>query len=140
MAKTISLEFDGYWREVHKGSVPDKSGVYLVYVCEYNQSEGKVTLEKLIYIGEAANARDRIEAHEKWSDWRKYVDKGSQICFSFAPITSPDRERAEAALIYHHKPSCNDEYKDEFPFEDTTVKSSGTCALLAKDITVLKTS
>lgn len=26
MAKTISLNFDGYWREVNKGGVPAKSG------------------------------------------------------------------------------------------------------------------
>jgi excinuclease UvrABC nuclease subunit len=140
MAKTISLEFDGYWREENKAGVPDKSGVYLVYVCEYNESERTVTLNKLIYIGEAADVRERIDTHEKWSDWREYLVKGSEICFSFAPVSSPDRERAEAALIYHHKPACNDEYKDEFPFEDTSVKSSGSCILLSGDITVQKTS
>lgn len=140
MAKTISLGFDGYWREVNKGGVPDKSGVYLVYVCKYNESERTVTLNKLIYIGEAADARERIEKHEKWSEWREHVPKGSEICLSFAPVSSPDRERAEAALVYHHKPPCNDEYKDEFPFEDTTVKSSGRCTLLSEDITVYKTS
>jgi hypothetical protein len=114
--------------------------VYLVYFCRHNESEGTVTLTKLIYIGEAANARERIEQHEKWSEWRKKVPEASQICFSFAPATSSDRERAEAALIYHHKPPCNDEYKDEFPFEETTVESSGECALLSGDMTVHKTS
>jgi hypothetical protein len=133
------LEFDGYWRERYKAGVPDDPGVYLVYVCQYDQSTERVSLKKLIYIGEAANARERIEGHDKWSDWRKYVGEGQQICFSFAPITSPDRERGEAALVYHHKPSCNDKYVDQFPFEDTTVKSSGRCALLATNVTVSKT-
>ena len=140
MAKTISLSFDGYWREVNKGGIPAESGIYLVYVCRHDERQGTVTLDKLIYIGEAENVRGRIDDHEKWPEWRQYVPKGSQICFSFAGIASPDRERAEAALIYYHKPSCNDEYIDSFPFEDTTVESTGQCALLSSPITVRRTS
>ena len=140
MAKTISLNFDGYWREVNKGGIPAKSGVYLVYVCRYNEPEKTVTLDKLTYIGEAEDVRYRITNHEKWPEWRRYVSKGSEICFSFAGVTNPDRERAEAALIYYHKPPCNDEYIDAFPFEDTTIESTGRCALLSSPATVRKTS
>jgi len=140
MAKTISLNFDGYWREVKKGGVPARSGIYLVYVCRYNEPQSTVTLDKLIYIGEAGDVRDRIANHERWPEWRRHVPKGSQVCFSFAGVTSPDRERAEAALIYCHKPPCNDEYTDSFPFEDTTVESTGRSALLSSAITVRRTS
>lgn len=140
MVKTISLNFGGYWLEVDKADVPAKSGVYLVYICRYNESKDTVTLDKLIYIGEAEDARDRISNHEKWSEWRRQVPQGSQICFSFAGVTSPDRERAEAALIFYHKPPCNDEYVDSFPFEDTTVQSTERCALITSPITVPQTS
>jgi len=140
MAKIISLNFDGYWREVNKGGIPEKSGIYLVYVGRYNELTDKVILDKLIYIGEAEDVRNRITYHEKWPDWRRYVPKGSEICFSFAGVTNPDRERAEAALIYYHKPPCNDEYINAFPFEDTTVESTGRCALLSSHITVRDTS
>jgi len=140
MAKTIGLDFDGYWREVNKGGIPAKSGIYLVYVCRYNEVKETVTLDKLIYIGEADDANDRVAGHEKWPEWRKYVPKSSQICFSFAGVASPDRERAEAALIYYHKPPCNDGYIDSFPYGDTTVESTGRCALLSSPITVRKTS
>ena len=136
MAKTINLDFEGYWREVNKGGIPSKSGVYLVYVCRHNKSKGTVTLDRLIYIGEAEDVQDRIANHEKWPKWRQYVPNGSEICFSVAGITSPDRERAEAALIYYHKPPCNDEYKDSFPFEDTTVVSTGKCTMITSPITV----
>lgn len=140
MAKTISLNFDGYWREANKGGIPPKSGVYLVYVCRHNEPQKTVTLDKLIYIGEAGDVRDRITNHEKWAEWRRYVPNGSEVCFSFAGVTSPDRERAEATLIYYHKPPCNDEYIDSFPFEDTTVESTGRCALLSSPITIRRTS
>jgi len=139
MAKTITLEFEGYWREEDKGDIPSKSGIYLVYVCTYNESTDKVTLNKLVYIGEAKDVCVRIGAHEKRPKWDKKVSKGSELCFSFAGVTSPDRERAEAALVHYHKPPCNDEYVDSFPFEDTTVVSSGRCALLSEKVTVKKT-
>lgn len=139
MAKTITLNFDGYWREVNKAGIPAKSGVYAVYVCKYNPSEKTVTLKKLIYIGEAEDVNDRIEHHEKWEEWREEVPEGSEICFSFAGVTSPDRERAECALIYHHKPDCNDECKDSFPYEDTTVVSTGKHTLIESPITVERT-
>ena len=139
MAKTISLNFDGYWREVNKGGIPSESGVYLVYVCRHNEPQKKVTLDKSIYIGEAEDVRGRIANHKKWPQWRRYVPNGSEICFSIGGVTSPDRERAEAALIYCHKPPCNDE-TDSFPFEDTTVESAGRSTLLSSAITVRRTS
>lgn len=140
MAKTIKLNFDGgYWLEAGKSNIPKESGVYAVYVCKYNEAEDTVTLNKLIYIGEARNANERISNHKKWSEWRKEVPTGSKICFSFAGVTSPDRERAECALIYYHKPKCNDECKKSFPYEDTTVVSIGKHALIKSPITVRKT-
>jgi hypothetical protein len=84
--------------------------------------------------------RERIDEHEKWSEWREYLVKGSETCFSLAPISSPERERAQADLIYHHKPQCNDQHKGEFPFENTSVKSSGRCAVVSGDTTVHKAS
>ena len=145
MAKTIKLNFDGYWREVNQSEIPKKSGIYAVYVCEYNKPEkegekGSVTLKKLIYIGEAEDVNDRISKHEKWEEWRKELSEGTEICFSFANVDSPDRERAECALIYHHKPTCNDECKDSFPYEETTVISDGLHKFIESPITVKKTT
>ena len=140
MAKTINLNFRGYWREVNKSGIPASSGVYAVYICRYNPPpKNTVTLDKLIYIGEAEDVNERISNHEKWPEWRKEVPTGSEICFSFAGVTSPDRERAECARIYYHKPNCNDECKDSFPYEDTTVVSTGKHAFIKSPITVQKT-
>jgi hypothetical protein len=96
LAKTISLSLDGYWREVKKANIPNKSGAYAVYVCKYNApskegEKGIVTLEKLIYIGEAEKVNERIANHDKWDEWRKYVPKGDEICFSFGEVASPDK-------------------------------------------------
>lgn len=117
------------------------TGVYGVYVCKYNPPpDDTVTLIKLIYIGEAKDVNDRISNHEKRSKWEDEVPSNNELCFSFARVTSPDRERAECALIYHHKPTCNDEYKDSFPYEDTTVISTGKHKYIKSPITVKKTT
>jgi hypothetical protein len=62
MEKTIPLKFEGYYREVNRESVPNKSGVYLVYRCVYEKDtkpKPTVTLKQLIYIGESEAVRDR---------------------------------------------------------------------------------
>lgn len=140
MNKTINLEFNGYWREVNQGGIPNNSGVYLVYRCVFNQSDQSVTLNKLIYIGEACEVKKRIENHEKKPMWQKKLQLGEQLCFSFASIASPDMERAEAALIFKHRPECNEEYTTSFPFDSTTVNSSGRCYSIETSFTVNRTS
>jgi len=137
VAKTISLEFDGYWREVNSGGVPKKSGIYCVYTCVYNQSKENITIQKLIYIGESDNVNDRISGHETKSKcWNKQLNNGEVLCYSFAPADETNRKRAEAALIFKHKPTCNEEYVDNFPYDETTVKSTGKTQSIKSEFTV----
>ena len=137
MAKTFSLEFDGYWRAVNKGGLPAKSGIYCAYSGTYDAQGRTVSLEKLLYIGESKDVRDRVDGHEKWDEWEGELSGGQVLCFSAALITFSDgRERAEAAMIYKHKPPCNEEYVNSFPLLRTTVKTSGENALLHDNFTV----
>lgn len=138
-AKSYTLDFSGYWREPNIGGIPAQSGVYCAYACTYNPSEKNVSLRLLIYIGEAANAKDRVAGHGKWNDWRRHLQQGEQICFSFAPVASADRERVEAAMIFRHKPPENAEYRDSFPFDQTTVTTTGRNALLDSSFTLYRT-
>ena len=138
-AKTISIKFKGYWRDEDKSGVPAQSGVYCVYECKYNKDNDSVSLLKLIYIGEADNVQERIANHEKYQDWLKHVRFGNELCFSFGPVLSTDRERAEAAMIFKHKPPENEEYKYSFPFDQTTISLSGEIALLKIYFTVERT-
>ena len=137
--KTISLNFDGYWREINKGGVPAESGVYCVYACTYNQNEGTVSLRELMYVGESENVRERLANHERLSDWKKRLKSGETLCYSVALVSGNDRNRAEAAVIFHHKPPCNTEYKYSFPYETTVIQTSGKNALLDSFFTVYRT-
>jgi len=138
-AMTIKCEFDGYWREPNKGSLPAKAGVYCVYGCTYDEKAKKVNLAKLVYIGEAGDIKDRVANHDKLDAWKKQLSSGQILCYS-AALLAPDttRQRAEAALIFKHKPPVNTEYAHSFPFDTTTIETSGTTAKLVTPFTVKK--
>ena len=137
--KDYSLDFQGYWLERNGRDVPAASGVYCVYACTYSGTTDKVSLRLLIYIGESGDVRGRILNHEKLSDWRAHLRGGEELCFSFASVGSTDRERVEAALIFHHKPVENIEFKNSFPFDTTNITTSGLNALLAQSFSVRHT-
>ena len=139
MKQSFSVKIDGYWREGSISRIPSHSGVYFVYVGRYNASNDTVDLIKLIYIGESGDVKSRISNHEKWNDWQKHVGQGQELCFSTGYVSSTNRVRVEAAYINEHKPVENGEYKYNFPFDDTTVSSSGKTALLSMYFTVYKT-
>jgi len=96
-------------------------------------------IAKLLYIGEAANVRDRVNNHDQWPRWKKQLTTGQVVCVSAAPVTSESsRQRAEAALIFKHKPPVNVEYAHSFPFDTTTINASGETAKLTTAFTVKK--
>ena len=137
--KTIMIKFDGYWRDENKGGLPAKSGSYCVYECTYNVEEKNVSIHKLIYIGEAEDVKSRVADHEKYEDWLNHLRKGNELCFSFGGVGATDRARAEAAMIFKHKPLENDEYVDSFPFDRTIMSLSEKTALLKTYFTVNRT-
>lgn len=71
--KTISIIFEGYWRDIYKSSIPEKSGIYCVYRGMYNKinresEKGTASLKELIYIGDTLNIRERISIHDRLDD------------------------------------------------------------------------
>jgi hypothetical protein len=138
-AKSYSLVFNGYWREKNIAGIPKASGVYCVYACTYQSETNSLLIRLLVYIGEAGDVNDRIAKHEKWPGWRKHRQQGEELCFNFASVEASERSRVEAALIFHHKPSENSEYKDTFPFDETTISTDGQNSLLDARFTVQKT-
>ena len=137
--KTIAIIFDGYWLDKHKDSLPAMSGVYCVYECTQNVQEKTVSIPKLIYIGEAEDVKSRLTNHEKYKDWLKHVRRENELCFTFGGIGATDRARAEAAMIFKHKPPENTEFKNSFPFDKTIMNLSRATALLISTFTVNRT-
>lgn len=138
-AQSFTIEFDGYWREPNKGSVPEKSGIYCVFSCVYNVAEKTVTLKKLIYIGEADDARAAIANHGNLTDWNKQLMQDEILCYNFGFVHPTNRVRCEAAMIFKHKPPLNSAYKSAFPFDQTTITLAGKTNLLDTQFTVQRT-
>ena len=135
--QTYNLEFDGYWRDADR--IPAEPGIYGVYTYIVN-SDRTFTLKRLIYIGESVDMKDRVENHEKRKDWKKELREGEKIRFNAALTNSKEeRKRAEAAMIHKHKPVCNTDYVDEFPFDTTTINTSGKNRLMKSHFTVYRT-
>ena len=134
--KVIDIVFQGYWLEVDVSGVPAKSGVYCVYAGTYNSDSDTVSLRKLLYVGESGDVNSRLADHEKKAEWKKHLKTGETLCYSFGAVDEADRNRAEAAVINHHKPPCNVEYVHSFPFTMTRVKTSGRNYALSSDFTV----
>jgi len=139
MNSSFHLEYDGYWREPNIGGIPAKSGVYTVYASSHNSVKKTVNLKRILYIGESGNVNQRIAGHEKWNSWKAQLHSGEQLCFNFSEVPAPVRERVEASLIFKHKPPENEEYKNSFPFPQTSIQTYGRNTLLHPHFTVYTT-
>ena len=126
------LTFKGYWRVPNSGVAP-WPGVYCVYVFR------SLSSYRVLYIGEASEIESTLVRHRLEPRWKRAA-KGHRLFFSAAKMPSAaDRRQAAAAMIHYHKPPCNDEYKDVFPFPETTVITAGENLALEEAFTV-KTS
>ncbi len=120
----IALEFEGYY-DVDK-FVPNKAGIYCIY--RANPNVRKIT--GLIYIGQSRNIQQRLADHEHHEDWENELYSGERLICSFAPIVSSyNRGRAEAALIYVHKRRypdlINTSGTESFNCDDVIITTAG---------------
>ena len=128
--KSYSLNFNGYWREINKNGVPSVTGIYLVYRCVYDAQRNTVGLKEIIYIGQAENVHDRIANHDRLNDFKARLQRGEELCYSVAEVSSSDLDVVENALIFAQKPILNDKLKDSFNHGAVIVKVDGRCACM----------
>jgi hypothetical protein len=133
MAKTISLDFDGYYTE---DDLPPEdhqcSGVYVVYRGDSEK------LKELLYIGRSADAADRPSStHHRYNSWCRSLQKNEVLYFSFADTA--DEVRAEAAMIFELQPKLNRSGKDGFHHKETTIITLGQNAGFEETFTVYPT-
>jgi hypothetical protein len=134
IVKTISLDFGGYWMNPER--VPRSAGIYCVYACQHHGVT--VNIRSLLYIGESEAVRIRIGQHladDTGKAWKRHLRVGEVFCYSQAKIGA-DREQAEAALVFWHKPPTNTERVNEFPYPRTRIVSNGRIPQLNPDFAV----
>lgn len=127
---SYNLKFDGYWREGRVDKLPPVSGIYCVYAGTYNKERDTVDLNALLYIGQSVNIHDRHLDHEAKKYWKSFCTAQQELCYTVAPLAKKSLYVAEAAMIFQHKPICNDQLKDSFPYGKTKVVTTGCNAKL----------
>jgi hypothetical protein len=137
--ESYTINFEGYWREGTERDMPMSSGIFCVLDARMIFATGALKPEKLIYIGTTGNARKSLENHPNKPSWKKHLKPGNHIAYSFARVSADQMNRVMAALVYHHKPPENTQYKNVFPFDRTNVLTAGKVATLGGLITAKRT-
>lgn len=128
--KQYNVNFKGYRRDCKKASLPHYSGVYIVYRCKYNTVTDKVTLQEIIYIGQAEDLNERLNHHEKYSNFLEACKTGEEICYAYANVSMDDLDIIENALIFSQKPQLNSDLKNSFDYDNAAFTIEGKCSLL----------
>ncbi len=137
MSKVFNLNFKGYWRDCNKKGIPNISGIYIVYNCTYNSEKDTVTLNEIVYIGQAENVNERISFHDKRGLFIKTCSGEGNLCYAIAEVDKDDLDLVENALVYAQQPPLNDRLKDKFNYPMAEFHIEGRCALMKhKDFTI----
>lgn len=127
--KQIYLKFEGYWREVNKGYLPQDSGIYLIYSCRYIATRDTVDLSEILYIGQAESIRKRAVQHSE-KEFSSVLKDGETLCYAYASVDKENLNLVENALVFAEKPQFNTLLKDNYSYEDVHVLIEGACSLM----------
>ena len=129
------VDFEGFW-SVGDRDRADRHGIYAVYA---------VTPESMnmIYIGHSHCVGQSISDHPGLDDW-KLAASDHPMRFSVGDVESQDGlfdswmpHVAEAAMIHHYKPICNEvSSKYEFKHGGARVINTGPVGILNRDFAI----
>lgn len=113
--KIIWSEFKSPYNErVVRNEVPEKSGIYLLYV---NYKSGKW---ECFYVGKAEDLHSRLLDHLSGSESNKCIKENVKyLCGFYYALVSreEDRKGIEKYLYNYFKPECNQNDPGGFPIE-----------------------
>lgn len=128
--KRYIIYFKGYRRDCNKATLPHYSGIYIVYRCLYKTTTGKVILKGIVYIGQAEDLNERLNNHEKYSEFMNACKTNEEICYAYANVSLDDLDIIENALIYSQKPPLNTDLINSYNHESASFMIEGCCSLL----------
>lgn len=131
-----NLDFDGYWRDVNRGGLPDICGVCLVYRGTYDQEKDTVFPKEIIFIGFASNIHDFYANHPRREEFLAEAKEDECIFYSCAEVGVNDQKRVARALACKQKPKLNSDRNTPFEYRTTRVISKGRCRLLDNDFII----
>ena len=136
---TFKIKIEGFWRVQDRLSIPSDPGVLFVYETSRINATDSIFFDRLIYIDESEDLRAETINHELYRDWLRFVREGNELSFSIGKIMNQHRVRIRRAYIHRHRPPMNQDLANSFPFDSTTIISTGMHALLSPRFTVHRT-
>lgn len=133
--RAFTLHFKGL-DEV--ASLPQTSGVYCVYACEYDVWLQRYEAKKLLYIGEADNIARELGRSALQKLWQKVLVPNQILGFSFVEVEEKDRFMVESALVAEHRPLLNETYQERFTADNLVIFNTGRTPLLNSSFFVMK--
>jgi excinuclease UvrABC nuclease subunit len=137
---TYKLEFEGFYRDAIKASLPTYSGLYFVYRgLRLKNEKGfyHCKLNELIYIGQAKNVNERLnEQRDDYLIWQKSLESDEILYFSVCKVDEDALDDVEAACIYHAKPRFNTVNTQSYNGEPIHILSKGNIVSFDKDFSV----
>ncbi|MCE8019788.1 hypothetical protein HOP51_06605 [Halomonas sp. MCCC 1A11036] len=123
----LSPKMLGYWTQDQLREAPDESGIFCVYRAARDPETNEMEVQELLYVGEHRSARYGLEHHPDCDEWHAFLQPGEELWCSVGLVGHANRERLAAAMINAHKPRFNNhsQYRDHFPFDETTVHVYG---------------
>ncbi len=123
----LSPKMLGYWTREQLHDAPDESGIYCVFRAAKDPETDDMDVQELLYVGEHRSARYGLEHHQDHDKWQAFLQPGEELWYAVGLSGHANRERLAAAMINAHKPRFNNasEYRDHFPFDETTVHIYG---------------
>jgi hypothetical protein len=138
--QTLVVDINGYWRDQQRKILVENSGIFFVYEAKYNDTDQTVDLLRIIYIGHDASIGQFLLSSELRQEWLQMIEPGNELCYATAAVDNYYRTRVAAAYIFAHLPPVNKEYTTAFPFDRTTIISTGKTALLYPVITATRST
>jgi len=118
--------------DTNRATLPEYTGIFIVYRCVLEEESHTVDLKEILYIGKALNIRETVNGlHDTFI---AEVKDREDLCYSYAEI--PDIHNLdiiENALVFAQKPRLNknEELKTEYNFDKPAqFLIEGSCALL----------
>lgn len=123
----LSPKMLGYWTQEQLREAPDESGIFCVFRAARDPETEQMEIQELLYVGEHRSARYGLEHHADQAKWQAFLQPDEELWYSVGLAGHANRERLAAAMINAHKPRFNNhsQYRDHFPFDETTVHIYG---------------
>ncbi len=89
-----------------------------------------MSLKEIIYIGQAKNLNERLNNHEKYSDFQNQCKTEEELCYAYAKVDEKDLDVVENAIVFAQKPPLNTDLKDSYNHDSAGFLVEGNCSLL----------